>query len=437
MMTRKRLAIALAATTSLVGMSMIPAAASAQTVEQLQQQIDALQAQINELKAAQKKAADEGVKMKWEPAPSISSPDGRFEMNLRGRLLADAAWIDDDDGFANLDVTQFRAARLGIEGKAWNNVKYKFEVDFANDSVSVKDAYIEYLMGVAGLSVGQFKTYNSLDELISSRFTTFMERAAFTSAFETGRMLGLGLAAGGEDWTLSGGVFRGSINTNNQDEGEVFALRATYGPKIGDNGQVHVGAHYRYRKHGDDQANFRYRARPFTSFGERYVDTKAIGKKDSMYGVELAGVYGPFSAQGEYVILKSDLAAPAVGQDDPTFKGWYADLSWFITGESRTYEGKKGEFARVKVKNPVFEGGWGAWQIAARYDVIDLNDEGVFGGEQQTWIIGLNWYLNNYSRIMLNYSSADTDDSFLNAALNGADGSNKIDTLGMRFQVDW
>ena len=49
----------------------------------------------------------------------------------------------------------------------------------------------------------------------------------------------------------------------------------------------------------------------------------------------------------------------------------------FLTGETRSY--KEGEFGRIKVKNPVLGGGkgggWGAWQIAGRYDVIDLTDK--------------------------------------------------------------
>src|SRR5690606_29413908 len=133
-MNRKRLGTKLAtlllATSGLVSLAAMPGVASAQTVEQLQKQIDAMQAQINEMKKAQdaaKKDSGSDIKVKWEPAPKISSADGRFEMNMRGRLLIDAAWISDDDNSSDVDATEFRAARLGIEGKAWNNVKYKFE----------------------------------------------------------------------------------------------------------------------------------------------------------------------------------------------------------------------------------------------------------------------------------------------------------------------
>ena len=40
--------------------------------------------------------------------------------------------------------------------------------------------------------------------------------------------------------------------------------------------------------------------------------------------------------------------------------------------------------------------GWGAWEIAGRHSVIDLNDrlgfvDGVAGGKQTIYTAGLNW----------------------------------------------
>jgi phosphate-selective porin OprO and OprP len=78
-----------------------------------------------------------------------------------------------------------RAARLGIEGTVWKDFGYRFEVDFADDGVEIKDAYIQYDGGgvepARYIRVGQYKTPNSLEELTSSRFITFMERAAITT----------------------------------------------------------------------------------------------------------------------------------------------------------------------------------------------------------------------------------------------------------------
>ena len=86
---------------------------------------------------------------------------------------------DDDDFYENDNAAEVRAARLGIEGNFLQGWKYKLETDFADSTVDLKDAYIEYsgeLLEPAYFRVGQYKTPNSLEELTSRRFLTFMER---------------------------------------------------------------------------------------------------------------------------------------------------------------------------------------------------------------------------------------------------------------------
>jgi phosphate-selective porin OprO/OprP len=96
----------------------------------------------------------------------------------------------------------------------------------------------------------------------------------------------------------------------------------------------------------------------------------------------------------------------------------------------------------VKVKNPVFggSGGWGAWRIADRYDVIDLSDKAAaithFGtvdcldcGEQKTWLVGLNWLLTDYTALKLQVSQSEIE--------GGADDGADITGVGVRAQVDW
>jgi phosphate-selective porin OprO/OprP len=142
--------------------------------------------------------------------------------------------------------------------------------------------------------------------------------------------------------------------------------------------------------------------------------------------------------QGEYAQLRPDIAPGFVGAN-PTYNGWYVEGSWYLTGETRTY--KEGEFGRPKVKRPVYEGGPGAWQLAAKYDVLDLSDKAtiiatcVTCGDQNTWLIGVNWWLNDYTRVTFNYNESSINGGFLNGA-NVNDGA-KIKGFGARAQVDW
>jgi phosphate-selective porin OprO/OprP len=149
-------------------------------------------------------------------------------------------------------------------------------------------------------------------------------------------------------------------------------------------------------------------------------------------------IWKSFSVQGEYTQLDASIAPGFVGSD-PTYNGWYVEANWFITGETQTYQ--DGVIGRPKVKNPVFQGGYGAWQIAGRYDVLDLTDRATaiesctMCGEQNTWLIGVNWWLNDRTRLQFNYNESAIAGGFLNGA-NVNDGA-KIKGFGARAQVDW
>jgi phosphate-selective porin OprO/OprP len=202
---------------------------------------------------------------------------------------------------------------------------------------------------------------------------------------------------------------------------------------------VHLGASARYRTF--DNATFdsevRYRQRPFFHFtGTRSVDTGLVpdSEGDVWVGGELAWVDGPFSLQSE--VANTALQRKNGENDADNLWGGYLSASYFMTGEHRNYDPATGAFARIEVMAPLHEGGAGAWELAGRADYVDLNDEGVKGGEQISYIAGVNWYANDYVRLMLDgavsrvFDARDTE-----AAVTGS--KNLIYGGGVRAQVDW
>ncbi|MFL2771779.1 MAG: OprO/OprP family phosphate-selective porin [Rhodospirillaceae bacterium] len=421
---------------AVTGLAAIPFNAEAQSQQNLQIQINAMKLQLEDMQKQMEEFENSGdaVTVKWEPAPAVSSPDGKFEMNLRGRILADTSWISDGDNNIDTKATEFRTVRLGIEGKAWKDVKYKFESDFADNEVGVKDAYMEWKAAPGTkIAIGQFKTHNSLDEQTSSRHISVMERASFTDAFGLARRIGVSVGLGDKNWTAKAGLFRGSNGIDEENEGSEVAARVTYSPKVGDV-QAHFGASVRARKAGD-QSNFRYRQRPHQHLSPvRFVNTGRVANKDLFYGAEIGALLGPFWAVAEYSGLKADANDPVF--EDPTFTGGYAEIGFFLTGETRGYKADKGAWDRPKVNMPVHEGGVGAWAITARYDTLDLTEPGFQGGNQNSFIVGVNWYLNRHTRMMLNYNNARIRNAF-DVDLNGTDGKNNVDGFGLRAQIDW
>jgi phosphate-selective porin OprO and OprP len=330
------------------------------------------------------------------------------------------------------------------------------------------------------LRAGNFKTPNSIEEMTSANYLTFMERPAFVEAWGLDRQIGAGAIYARDHFTLSAGIFGPE-----PFEDEVWlqdvktgAARLTLAPinrEInGVNQVIHLGASWRGREGAEDRRSptasvttdpfndefFRYRARGADlHLADRFVATPQLFDLDTFWGLEAAVIFGPWYATAEYTQLEAEVAPGFIGSD-PTYNGWYVETGWFVTGESRPY--KDGVFQRVKVKNPVVwrkGGGWGAWQIAGRYDVLDLTDQALtiqgnpvinppsssaqnctLCGEQSTWQIGVNWYLNDYTRLMFNYAESDIVGGALlladGSSANRNDGAN-IKGFGMRAQVDW
>lgn len=389
-------------------------------------------------------AAEKGPELEFGgPSPTIKSADGQFEIKARGRLFVDGGLVEDDDEAFDTRATELRAARLGVEGTAWRDFEFLFEIDFEDDEVDITDAYIDYAgeaIDPAFVRVGQFKTPNSLEEQTSNRFTTFMERAAFTDAFELDRRVGLGVGAGADDWSLVAGLFGQNTSEVGEDEGYAAAARGTYAFRFGEDRFLHLGGSARYRDldNDPDDDTVAYRQRPFFNFTDSFSsDTGDIAdaKGDTLLGGEAALVLGSFSLQAE---AAHTWLARDGGDDADGLWGGYVGASWFLTGETRAYTGEEGRFDRVRVANPIQEdGGTGALELAMRLDYLDLNgdDLGIDAGEQVSYVAGVNWYANDHVRLMLNGALTRVEDGEDGGGIEGS--SNTIYGAGVRAQVDF
>ncbi len=359
------------------------------------------------------------------------SRDGRFSFLIGGRLMVDGAvYSEDKQDLGN--GSEIRRARLDVEGFVWNDWGFRLEADFAENEVELKDVYIEY-RGFDPLRVraGNIKESFSLDEQTSSRYTTFMERA-LPNALAPGRKVGINARPYGDTWTFGTGFFcEGADDKNDSDEeideGYGISARGTYTPLVNPTELIHLGASLSYRKTGDDK-EVRIRERPESHITSvRFVNTGDIEDVDGTlgFGVEAAGVYGPFSLQGEYIRNSLDRDA---GAPDLDFDGYYVYGSWFITGESRSYRNKIGEFGRIKPRGIVGMGGGGAWELALRYSNLDLTDGDFDGGKENNITFGVNWYATPNIRVMANYIHVDSEKEGV---------KDKPDIFQMRAQIDF
>jgi phosphate-selective porin OprO and OprP len=379
---------------------------------------------------------------------SVKSPDGNFSIKLGGRMHADYSTHSGQEDLAAtkqpINGSQIRRGRIALSGTVYKDFDYMIEPDFANDGISVKDLFLVYhgFESPLEVTVGNQKHAMSMEIQESSNDIMFTERSlvsALTVPFFD-RAIGVNVKGFGDNWNVQSGIYGDAMgssadNTNN-DEGHGFGIRGTWAPIMDKDKVLHLGANYGYRKTSDSAlANsqaprFRYRTTNMSNLA--IVDTTLSDMDDvNTVILELSGMYGPFSFQSEFA--QSKVARNT--NPDADFSAWYAQMGYTLTGESRTYKGSDGEFKRLKPENDfdLKKGKWGAWEIAGRYDSIDLQDGAVNGGEAKRVSLSLNWYLNEDVRILAGYTKAF---DLSGGALKNADGSfaDDIDVYTVRTQ---
>jgi phosphate-selective porin OprO/OprP len=216
---------------------------------------------------------------------------------------------------------------------------------------------------------------------------------------------------------------------------------------------------------GDPISAVRFRSRgsirngPPGPLNSIYADAGLLqGSWQNMIGLEFVGNNGPWSFQSEYFgswlynARTTGIGAPGtIGQQPPKgtslgtvyYQGGYAEVLYFLTGESRTYSRVEYRFDRPIPHNNFYAlrgatsrtGGFseGAWQVGLRYNYLCLSDGQVNGGVLNGVTLGLNWLLNPHARIYLNYDFTHRD--FVNAF--GGNGSGGVNAFGTRLAFDF
>lgn len=356
-------------------------------------------------------AQDKKEKIKFKPT-----------IKFNGRVQYDFEFIkptwdnitEEEQGIANFNGNEFRRAYLSAKGKIGNKLGYKIEFEFAGSKIGYRDVYISYDAGKAGkFAVGSMAEATGLNMTTSSKYITFMERAMLTS-FQDFRW-GAGFHYANFK-AIPNATFQMSLTNNGSndagykdpylEEGMNFVARATYAVinNKENNTLVHLGVNFDKRqgktvafRPENHMGNKVHLFQVYDPIEDDMVDLASDSRSD--LGFELATNFGPVSIQGEYKMNNNTFDAL-----DKTYavNTYYAFVSYFITGEHRPY--KHGTFGRVKPKNDVDNGGFGALEVAARYSAVDNSDYVTLGSYDglSNITLGLNWYLNAHARVMYN-----------------------------------
>lgn len=379
--------------------------------------------------------------------------DGFPTLFWGGFLQLDTGWVSQDA--ANVaavgDVhaqTGLRRVRLRATGRVRRDISYVVDLDFAaSGHPSFRD--VKFTLHdrpvVQNLSLGYFQQPFGLDAMTSGRDLVLMERQ-LPFAFAPFRQTGMRAYGTSFDnmVTWSHACFAFPTDSFGVSEGGAggcaYATRVTAlawdDPES--RSLLHLGGSYCFQDPGNDIVEYAIQPGFFVTDPNGgatmgsvpvFVDTGDIPTQNvNLSGAELVGLWGPLSVQAEAV---SSLVNPEVGPQ-LSFGGASAKLGYVLTGESHAYHRRRGVLGGVTPAvetTSFFDLLGGAWEATAAWAWIDLDSHSVQGGEMQTVIVGVNRYMNSFTKLQLNIVRALLDDS--------ATGQSAATIVALRAQAEF
>jgi phosphate-selective porin OprO and OprP len=380
-------------------------------LQRLESRLDAASAPPPPVVApAPAKPAAQDTEISWKGSPQLTASGGR-SFKAKGRIQADIGDVAAPKALADRGLgyaSEMRRIRLGGEGSLGAGVGYKLELELSDNAIDLVDTFVTWKAGPWLLAIGNQNQFQSLDELTGDTSGSFMERAAFTDAFNFERRLGASAQYEKGAWVLQAGLFADDITAlanssdgpagGDENNSHGLDARVVWAPKVGKT-RWHLGgsAHWRDLGRVADTAT-RYRQRPYLhTSNSRLIGTSALPvRRETHYGLEAGFIRGRWHGAAEVHGLEAELKTGPAAR----FFGGYAELGYFLTDDTRGY--RSGQFDRARPSKPLGSGGVGALQLNVRYDYLDLNDRGVVGGKQDAWLAALIWQPLEHLRFNLN-----------------------------------
>jgi phosphate-selective porin OprO and OprP len=410
--------------------------------EELEQKIKVLERklEIQQEEAASKaktapviKAGDKGL--------SFESADGAYQFKLNGLFQGDGRFFLENGDRTDLeDSFLLRRVRPTLQGQLGKYVGFRLTPEFAGDSASVVDAYVDLKFSPAAtLRVGKQKGPVGLERQQSGGAIVFAERA-FPTELAPNRDLGLQLQGDVLDNRLSYavGIYNGTADgrdspTSDADnehelgarvfltpfanapdsalQGLGVGLGVSHGKKESRTTAAQNSLLGRYRSPAQEQI-FQYR-NAAANFVTADGDHTRISPQFYYYR-------NSFGLLGEYITSEQTLGKSnnAAIQEEIEHKAWQLTASYVLTGEDNSFRG----VARPANEFNLDKGGWGAFEVAARVSRLEIDDRAFEGGadsfaerhlavsEADTYGLGLNWYLNANTKLVFDYLNTSFKD---------------------------
>jgi phosphate-selective porin OprO/OprP len=428
-------------------------------IQEQQWQIQAMSEELNALQQKPTVVANE------KDGIGFKSSDGEFSIKLHGLVQVDNRSIDADSTAAATDGWMIRKARPWIEGSLFGWIDYRLTPEFATTTANVAnssngttvsgrstlgtpeviDAYFDAKFKPwFKVRVGKFKPFVGLARLQSDVDGKFLEQSFVTANLLPQRDVGASIfgdllegkvnyALGYSNGVIDGGDQSVALDNNNDKE---LTARVFAQPFKGD-GSLLAGlglglAGTQINQAGTTTSTQLPAYKSFSQLNFFSYNTNAFADgKRTRFAPQAYYYYGPFGVMAEYA-REDQAVTRGSNHETLTHNAWQTTFSYLLTGEEASYAGVKPRHAF----KPNGEG-WGAWELVARYSEMNL-DRDTFTGintatrfanistaakSAQAWGVGVNWYLNNYTRFALDYENTSFEGGGAGSTVSATTGA--------------
>lgn len=352
---------------------------------------------------------------KWRDHPSLSFGD-IIRIDFRARFQADVRSSDvslDDDDLSAVDLAR---RRIGVAGELARVVDFQIEGELGSDN-TWRDVFINYRpsdrLQVQG---GKFKLPFSLDENTSATNLDFVYRSRAASQLAPGRDRGLMAHGRVQQLRYEVGVFAHDGDNARGNNATHVSGDATLG------GRVTVQPFRSSKSPAEDlQAGVAYTTSDVPVGVSDIRGRMALGQPFFPSGLWVSGARrrvgfetrwrpGPFSIKSEYIYLSEERLGQGVQDNDlPSVvsRAWYVSGTWIATGERKSR-------GPDEPKRPLFGGGYGAIELAARVESLRFEGVGddvpstspraetLAPSRDRAITVGVNWFPNRWVKVQAN-----------------------------------
>ncbi len=404
--------------------------------------------------SAQNNSADEG-------SIKLNSKNKQVKFSVGGRLSVDGASVNGDytpvqSGIAITD------ARINTSLSIDENWYIRGDFDFSYGTFKQKDLYGRFMWGEGKhwIKAGYYAEPLSMNQNTSRYNMQFISRPMSSSILTEGRNLGITYRYSDDMFYANQGFFVGN-KYNDQDEGNqgyIASGRWLFKPINNISSTLHVGFGFRYEKiksgtfsNGVLQTSYSAGASLDTYIKQDYqfLSVNIPWASDiTTFNFEALYKRDKFFVRGEYAlqnIAKNDRDEQRLFENQlggglfasstieawrklnlletNKFNGGYVEAGYLIWGDNYSYDNATGLIGGVKGSNTL--------QLLFRYGYTNLNqiNEGdiysyargrfyangeiktfaaastsIAGGAMQSMTIGLNYGINNYVKVLVDYT---------------------------------